>query len=69
MTGIPVTGANAWHDLEPRLVFDRPKSIERRDGVGLGVDRVYLGSAARCIAPVEGGDLRLPECFLHRASI
>ena len=65
MTGVPVTRANARHDLEPGLVVDRPEGIERCDGIGLGVDRVDLGSPARRVAPIEGGNLQ----FLNASGI
>ena len=65
MTGVPVTSANASHDLKPGLVLDRPEGIEGRDSIGLGVDRAHLGSPARRIAPIEGGYLR----FLNASCI
>ena len=51
--------------VDPGLVVDRLERLQRRDGVGLGVDRADLGSPARRIAPVERGDLR----FLNAAGI
>ena len=56
MTGVPIARAHAGHGLEPGLVVDRAKGIERGDRVGLRVDRRDLGASARRIAPVEHGN-------------
>ena len=65
MARIPVTSANAAHDLEPCLVFDRSECVERRNGIGLGVDWFYLRPTARRIASVERGNLQ----FLNASGI
>src|ERR1035437_3941948 len=58
MTRIPVARANTRYHIDPRLVIDRLERLQRCDGIGLGIDWTNLGPAARCIAPVEGNDLR-----------
>jgi hypothetical protein len=65
MTGVPVTRANPRHHVNPGLVFDRLKRLQRSNGIGLGIDRADLGPAARRIAPVQRNDLR----FLNAAGI
>src|SRR4249919_3309597 len=65
MARVPVASANAAHDLEPCLVFDRTECVERCDRIGLGVDWPDLRSTARGIASVERGNLR----FLNASGI
>ena len=55
MARVPITSANASHDLEPCLVFDRSECVEGRNGIGLGVDWFYLrpaGAALRLLSVV-----------------
>ena len=65
MSGVPIAGADARLHLDPLLVFDGLKGAQRREGIGLGVDRQDRGATPRRIPPIE----RLDLAFLDAAGV
>ena len=59
MSGVPVARANARNDVDPFFVVDGRERLQRGNRIGLGIDRADLGSSARRIASVQGGNLGL----------
>ena len=53
MAGVPVARPHTGNNLDPFVVVHRPERAERRDCIGLRIDRRDFGAAARRIAAVE----------------